>query len=271
MRALKVKKIKELKKYFKKRKDVILAFLFGSFVSGREMKESDIDVAVYLKEKQKRVKIYRDLSHILEREVDLVDLEEAPASLVSNVFKTGIPLVIKDERLYWELYLKMSNEAEDFLEFVEDFWKIKQKARSLSKEMKERLMIRIDFLKDEWQKADRFKDLTFKEYSVNWEKRKVIERWIECIINALIDIAKIVLASERKPIPKSYGDALLHFGFLVGLNETEAEDLSGFADLRNILAHEYLEVIYEKIEEFIKKFPLFYERIFAFLEDYLKR
>jgi predicted nucleotidyltransferase len=110
-----------------------LAFLFGSLPVGREMKESDVDIAIYLKEKQKRARIHLELCRILEREVDLIDLEEAPASLVSNVFKTGIPLSIKDEKLYWELYLKMSNEAEDFFEFVEDFWKIKQRAKSLIK------------------------------------------------------------------------------------------------------------------------------------------
>jgi uncharacterized protein YutE (UPF0331/DUF86 family)/predicted nucleotidyltransferase len=255
------KKILLLKEYFKKEPSVILAFLFGSFASGREMKESDVDIAIYLKEKQKRARIYRELCHILEREVDLIDLEEAPASLVSNIFKTGIPLTIKDERLYWELYLRMSNEAEDFLEFVEDFWKIKQSAKSLSKEAKERLMIRIDFLKDEWEKVDMFKDLTFEEYSENWGKRKIIERWTECIINALIDIAKIVLASENKALPRSYGDALFDFGILIGLNKEEAEEFSELADLRNILAHEYLEVLYEKIQNFIKKFPPFYQKI----------
>jgi len=265
------KKILLLKEYFKKEPLIILAFLFGSFASKREMKESDVDIAIYLKEKQKRAKIYRELCHILEREVDLIDLEEAPASLVSNIFKTGIPLAIKDERLYWELYLKMSNEAEDFLEFVENFWKIKQGAKSLSKEAKERLMIRIDFLKDEWEKVDKFKDLTLEEYSKNWEKRKIIERWAECIINALIDIAKIILASEKKSIPRSYEDALFDFGILIGLDKEMAEEFSGFATLRNILAHEYLEVTYERIQEFIKKFPLFYKKIFTFLEDYLKK
>jgi len=47
-----------------------------------------------------------------------------------------IPLVIKDKKLYWELYLRVSSDTEDFLNFMEDFEKIKQKARSLSKEEK---------------------------------------------------------------------------------------------------------------------------------------
>jgi uncharacterized protein YutE (UPF0331/DUF86 family)/predicted nucleotidyltransferase len=268
---LESKKFKALKRYLEKEPSVVLAFLFGSFATGREMKESDVDIAIYLKEKEKRARIYRELCHILEREVDLIDLEEAPASLVSHIFKTGIPLAIKDERLYWELYLKMSNEAEDFLEFVEDFWKIYKAAKSLSIEAKERLRIRFQFLDRELKFLEDFSKLSFQEYTEDETKRRNIERWTECIINALIDIAKIVLASEKKTIPRSYGDALFDFAILIGLNKEKAEEFSEFADLRNILVHEYLEVLYEKIQNFIKKFPAFYQKISVFLEDYLKK
>ncbi len=43
------KKIKLLKKYFEKKQEVLLAFLFGSFAKGFQMKESDLDIAVYFK------------------------------------------------------------------------------------------------------------------------------------------------------------------------------------------------------------------------------
>jgi len=52
-------------------------------------------------------------------------------------------------------------------------------------------------------------------------------------------------------MPKTYQQALLKFGFFVGLEEKEAEELSTFAKLRNILAHEYLEVTYGGIKKFI--------------------
>ena len=50
----------------------------------------------------------------------MILLNDAPATLISNVFKTGIPLVIKDRRLYWDLYLTKSLEAKDFSHFAED-------------------------------------------------------------------------------------------------------------------------------------------------------
>lgn len=280
--------LKKLKKFFKKEKTVILAFLFGSLASDKEMKESDIDIAIYFKnynpsasplvelKRPKKIsdlrrKIWRKLTQILEREVDLICLNEAPASLISAVFKTGIPLKVADKKLYWELYLRKSLEAEDFFEFSESFWKFKKKAKSLTKEAKERLRIRFDFLNDEMKKIERFKSLTWAEYQKSWEERKIVERWTECILNAVIDIAKIILSSEKKEMPKSYGDALFQFGLLIGLSENEADKLAELAELRNILAHEYLEVIFGRIQDFIKIFPPFYKKIFKFVERYLKK
>lgn len=116
--------IESLKKYLEERDDVVLAFLFGSSARGFDGEDSDLDIGVYLLSKEEEDKIWREISTIVEHEVDLVLLNDAPATLVSNVFKTGIPIVIKDRKLYWALYLTKTLEAEDFLQFAEDYWKI---------------------------------------------------------------------------------------------------------------------------------------------------
>ena len=268
------KKIKLLKKYFEKEPSVILAFLFGSFAKGKEMEESDFDVAVYLKEKNKdsrRDKIWFEISRIIKKDVDLICLNDAPATLISNIFKTGIPLKIGDKKLYWELYLKISSEAEEFLEFVEDYWRIYKKAKSLESEEKIRILKRLQFLDSELKEIGEFKKLTFEEYLKNKSKRREVERWVENIINATIDIAKMILASEKKEMPKNYQEALFDFALFIGFNAKESEKFSKLADLRNILAHEYLDILYGKIQIFIEEFPKFSKRIFTFLEKYLKQ
>jgi predicted nucleotidyltransferase len=323
------KKIEILKKYFQKEPSVILAFLFGSFAKGRGLAESDFDIAVYLKDKKKEEDIWFEITKILEKSVDLVSLKEAPAILVSNIFKTGIPLVIKDKKIYWQLYLKKSTEAEDFLKFLEDFWKIKKRAKSLSEEEKSWLIIRFDYLKMELEELERFKKLSWQEYLKDKDKRRLIERWTENILNATIDIAKLILASEKKKyqkiieIPKNYEQAIFNFSLYIGFNEKEAKNFSKLANLRNILAyrnlnsdtkeggrgrrilprvgkqggrrptvrnrgflknrseanevsaraseaserelmfaHEYLDILYSRIQNFIKVYPLFYKKNF---------
>lgn len=271
--------IEPLKAYFSKTPDVLLGFIFGSYAQGRAGLESDFDVTVYFKPKEKTLEqgdVYESedeirsaVTRIVKKEVDLVCLNDAPASLISSVIKTGIPLSVKDKRLYWELYLTKSQEAEDFLHFMEGFSEIKQKAMSLIPEERERLLARLDYLKDELTEIERFRALSWEEYSKDKDKRKIIERWTENILNATIDIAKIVLASEKKSMPKTYEEALCNFGVFTGLTQNEANKFLRFANLKNILAHEYLNILYERIQNFIKEAPPLYRTIFSFLEKYL--
>jgi len=271
-------KIEVLKSYFQNQSSVNLAFLFGSFAKGFETENSDFDIGVYFDDKlslkeatEEEEKVWFEITKIVQRSIDLVRLNEAPATLISNVIKTGIPLVVKDKKLYWKLYLEKSSEAEDFVNFAQDFFKISKKAISLSPETKIELLKRIQFLDLQLKELEEFKKLTFEEYQSDNTKRRNVERWSENILNAIIDIAKIILASEEKRMPRSYEEALLSFAIFLGFSEDESRKFSRFANLRNILAHEYLDILYSRIKNFIQEFTGFYKRISDFLEGYLKK
>jgi uncharacterized protein YutE (UPF0331/DUF86 family)/predicted nucleotidyltransferase len=271
-KILRHRKIKRLIEYLQKQGDVSLAFLFGSQARGMVTEESDFDIALYLREGSRRdfkKTIWLEIVKILEKEVDLVFLNDAPATLISSLFKTGIPLIIKNRELYWRLYLKNSLEAEDFFCFIKDYWKIQQRARSLSPEDKTRLLERLQFLEDELNEIKEFKKLTVTEYIEDKTKRRNIERWSENILNATIDIAKIILSSEKKKMPKTYQEALYIFAVHIGLDKKDATAFSVFANLRNILAHEYLDILYGQIQDFIAESQRFYQRLFKFLKRYL--
>ena len=276
-----MKKIGELKNYFQKRPDVLLAFLFGSSIKGSETLDSDIDIAVYLKPKKKveieqkreypeREEIWSDLVDILERDdIDVVVLNMVNPGLAYNILQTGVPLVIKDKGLYLDFYLIVSKEAEDFSKFMEDYLEIKMASKSLSREAKSRLILRFDYLLTYLPEKDKFLKSDFDTYKDNPDQRRNMERWVENIVNATIDIAKIILVSEKKQMPKSYREALLNFGLFLGLKQDEAKKFSEIADLRNLLAHEYLDILYERIRDFLINISPFYERLISFLKDYI--
>jgi len=260
-----------LREYFVGEPAVRLAFVFGSQASGRGVEESDFDIAVSLADRSHENRIWRKLSRRLGKEVDLIRLEDAPATLVSSVLKNGIPLVIRDRRLYWQLYLERTGEAEDFAEFARSYQAISARAMSLTPEDAARLIERVRFLEAEMAELGDFRSVTLPEYRDDKRTRRNMERWAENIINALIDIAKIVLASERKPMPRTYQNALESFGVLAGLPAEKAARLSEFGRLRNLLAHEYLDVLFERIGEFIEQFPCLYGGISSFLGEYVSR
>jgi uncharacterized protein YutE (UPF0331/DUF86 family) len=215
-------------------------------------------------------KVWFKLTKLTHKEIDLICLNEAPATLISDVLKTGIPLSIKDEKLFWKLYLEKTLEAEDFLEFTKSYLKFQKIAKSFSPEAKIALSQRLQFLELEMKEIEKFRRLTFEEYLKEKDKRRNVERWVENIINALIDIGKIILASEKMKIPKTYAETLYYLGKFAKLKENKAIKLSEFARLRNILAHEYLEVLYENIKHFIEEFPKIYPKIFEFARNSIK-
>ena len=132
--------ISALRDYFKKREDVLMAFLFGSWIKDRESGESDIDIAVYLKPKRNILEwqsdnyyesehqIWREIEKIVKKEVDLIVLNRASPTIADSALK-GIPIIIKDRKFYMDFLLRITSEAIDFREWVEAFWMEKEKRK----------------------------------------------------------------------------------------------------------------------------------------------
>ena len=134
--------IRQLRKYFEKRDDIVMVFIFGSYVKNQQTAESDFDIAVYFKPKTKTLelewesknyyqdedKIWGDVEKIAGRRTDFVVLNRAPATLAYSIIQEGIPVDIKDRSFYLRFFLMISSAAEYFMEFTKDFWKIKQRS-----------------------------------------------------------------------------------------------------------------------------------------------
>jgi len=98
---------KEIKNIFIS-KDVILSYLFGSYIKGNFSKLSDIDIAVILKKKidcENYLKIKLDLSvklseilRNLKTEIDIVILNESSITLKYQVIKYGEVIYKLDEK-----------------------------------------------------------------------------------------------------------------------------------------------------------------------------
>ncbi|MDI6603385.1 MAG: DUF86 domain-containing protein [Patescibacteria group bacterium] len=277
-----LKKIKLLKNYFKKKPEVLMAFVFGSQAKSTQMKESDWDIGVYFKPKEYlelesnveeyggEENIWSDLVDILQTDnVDLVVLNRAKSSVVYSAITTGMPLIIKDYKLYYDLLCKAGYEAMDWWQFVNEFYEISKQARSLGPEARARVRERLDFLKRQFQDIDQFRELTWDKYRYDTREQRNVERWVENLIMAAIDIAKIVLASDKHGIPQGYRDTLkLFIAFYV--DKKLADRFANFAKLRNIIAHEYLDIRWKQIKKFIdasdELYPKFIEKVDTLLK-----
>jgi uncharacterized protein YutE (UPF0331/DUF86 family) len=132
----------------------------------------------------------------------------------------------------------------------------------MRKEDRERLIRLLDYLESEVDEYSTFVDLAWEIYQKDKVRRRNVERWIESIVMSSIDLAKVLLASENRPIPDSYKETLYNIGLLGDFNEDFGKRLSRWAGLRNIVVHEYLDIRWKNIKEFIKESePVFRELV----------
>lgn len=242
---------------------VRMAFAFGSRVVGNPTDESDLDIAVYFASRERPFDmevggffdgedgLWADLEKTARLSVDLVVLNRAPATLADAILRTGIPLVVKDPSLHRGFQLAVAREAEDYRAFAEDFWRIKLRSRSLTPIDRDRLIRIVDFLESEMGSYPQLAGLSADGYRGEPSVRRDAERFVENVVNSSIDIAKIVLAAEARPIPQTYGEALSALGTLPGFDAAAAERLSAHTRLRNVLAHQYLDMKFDRIRAFL--------------------
>jgi len=136
-------------------------------------------------------------------------------------------------------------------------------------EDKERLIRYVDFMESELSDFSKFSNIDWKVYSEDKDLRRNLERWIENLVNCSIDIAKVILVVEERRIPQTYKEILKELGATQHFDEEFGENISQWAVLRNILAHEYLDVRWNSIKKFIQSAEPVYKRLIAKIKSFL--
>ena len=129
----------------------------------------------------------------------------------------------------------------------------------------------LDYLEKELQFLPKYKEeIDWKVYQSVREKRLEVERWVECIINATLDISKMILTLSKEEIPETSREILYKIATLI-YEEDTAETFSKLAKIRNTLAHRYLDIRWNDIKSFMQKaediYPPFLEYVKKELES----
>lgn len=121
----------------------------------------------------------------------------------------------------------------------------------LKNEQKESIVTRLAFIEQEVNDFKAFEGVNWQTYSTQRDKQRNIERIAENLANASIDIAKIVLAGEAIEMPGSYKEAMQKLGLMKIIPMELAGELMELVEVRNALAHQYLDIKWDKIKFFI--------------------
>lgn len=248
--------IQRIREYMFQNDSVVLAFLFGSRAKGYARVSSDWDIGVYLLKDNQALEreIWASVEKITDQNVDLIVLNRAPAGVADTAIR-GIPLAIKDQELWLNFFLRTTNNAIDFRKTAREYADIYWRSSSLSQEDRYALDRRLVFLDAELRILEEYRGTTREQYEKDYRVQRIVERTIENLMNAVIDAAKIILASEKHPIPQTYHEIIALVATLHPYDRALAEKLASWAWLRNILAHEYLDLRWKDINEFLGEAP----------------
>lgn len=115
-----------------------------------------------------------------------------------------------------------------------------------------------------------FTDLSFDEIAKDYKTHKVVERIIEVVINAAIDINQHIVVEEGKGhLPFDFKKSFLLLSDFGVYPREFAEEISQSAGLRNILVHEYTKLDERKFYNSIKDCYRDYTKYCRYILDYL--
>jgi uncharacterized protein YutE (UPF0331/DUF86 family) len=115
---------------------------------------------------------------------------------------------------------------------------------------KGRVLESIQFITEEMKEFEtEYANKTWKEYHDDRKLQKLIDRTVENILTAIIEICGTILTEENIAV-KSYGDALRECSKIFSFSEEEQHSLSRLAIQRNRLAHRYLNFRWQAVEMF---------------------
>jgi uncharacterized protein YutE (UPF0331/DUF86 family) len=124
----------------------------------------------------------------------------------------------------------------------------------------------IQYLSEEIREFEsEYADKTWKDYQDDKKLQKLVDRTVENILTALIEICGTILVEEGIGVD-SYGDALKKSAKLLGFSEEEQDNLSRLAIQRNRLAHRYLNFRWQAIKMFGEQKNLIVKLVTRILE-----
>jgi predicted nucleotidyltransferase len=114
---------------------VRLAVLFGSMARGQRRKDSDVDLGLLLGpvSRRERLHVEAELARAAGREVDFINLDEAPPLLRFEITRDGVVILEREEGLWTRFKAKA----------MVDWWDWAPIARRIHKRMIQRLREKV--------------------------------------------------------------------------------------------------------------------------------
>ena len=115
------------------------------------------------------------------------------------------------------------------------------------------VLSRLKFMSDNLRELRRFETITLDEYLDSFDLKIISERILELVIQAALDINEHLLTKGFQVESTTNKQSFLNLGKYNIITVELAEELSLSAVVRNILAHQYLNINHKILFSHIQK------------------
>ena len=136
------------------------------------------------------------------------------------------------------------------------------------------ILRKLSELDEYYNQIREYEKITIVQYSDDWKIQRIIERTLQMMIEACVDIAGHIIADKEYRVAKSYSDTfkVLHDENIVSSELFSA--LDKMAKFRNIVVHHYdkvdAEIVVGILKKDLKDFMDYKDAIVGFLKSETK-
>lgn len=107
------------------------------------------------------------------------------------------------------------------------------------------------------------------DLKIDYAKEAIVERLFQIILEAVLDIARIIISIENLPRPETNEEIFLILAKAKVISQPFAQKAKGLGTFRNILVHGYMIIDVNRVFENLQKLSLFHDFV-KFIAAYLK-
>jgi uncharacterized protein YutE (UPF0331/DUF86 family) len=114
-------------------------------------------------------------------------------------------------------------------------------------------------------------EMSKEDYRKDVFTRKAVERMLQELIEAAIDINTHVIVAAGSAVPEDYYESFIRAGGLGLISSELAEQLAPSAGLRNRLIHEYDDIDHDIVLDAVKMAEELYPQYINQVEEYISK
>lgn len=110
----------------------------------------------------------------------------------------------------------------------------------------------LNSLNDSLEQLKNKQGVPAERYKKDKDIQAIVERRLETAIQACIDIGNHIVSSENMGAPADYGEIFVLLAEKGVISDEQSEKLVRMAGFRNILIHEYRDILNEKVYDILQ-------------------